>query len=411
MENKRLPLLNVNLRWFILAMILANIAGQMAYSMMSLYLISLGANVGQVGMVYTLASLIPIVLQIFGGWLSDTIGRLRAIAIGSGISVFGYLFFVISPSWQWVLLGLTVEYISSSFVAPSFSSYIAEQSDAANRGKVYGLSSGIYMVVTVIGPALAGFLAYRYNFRAMLLAAFGFYFLATLVRVWMAFSERFKASHKDGIPTLRGLTTQLKAIFILLTAGGVLTWVWITDAIGDTSFNLTANLFPIYLSKIGHLTVEQIGLLGSAWGLASIAGSFLGGWLVDKRSERTVLAGGFLLVAISLGVMMIARDQAVFLLSRLLNGLGEGILMPSYNSLISKVVPEEKRGLAFGFLGTSLGILSLPMPWIGARLWEGFTPQTPFWITAAFCLVTVPIAWFKFVLPKNTASEAAPQLD
>lgn len=400
MENKRVHLLNDNLRWFMLAMILANIAGQMAYSMMSLYLISLGASVGQVGMVYTLASLIPIVLQIFGGWLSDTIGRLRAIAIGSAISVFGYLFFIISPSWQWVLLGLSVEYISSSFVGPSFSAYIAEQSEEANRGKVYGLSSGIYMVVTVIGPALAGFLAYRYGFHSMLSAAFGFYLTATIVRVWMARAERFSASHKSGIPTLKGLTTQLRSILVLLTAGGVLTWIWITDAIGDTSFSLTGDLFPIYLSQIGHLTVEQIGLLGSAWGIASIGGSFLGGWLTDKRSERTMLAGGFLLIALSLGVMMLARSQAMFLISRLLNGFGEGILMPSYNSLISKVVPEEKRGLAFGFLGTSLGILSLPMPWIGAQLWEGFTPQMPFWITAAFCLATVPIAWYKFVLPK-----------
>ena len=57
----RRPLLNVKLRWFLLAMILANIAGQMGYSMLSLYLIDLGANVGQVGLVFTLASSIPIV--------------------------------------------------------------------------------------------------------------------------------------------------------------------------------------------------------------------------------------------------------------------------------------------------------------------------------------------------------------
>jgi MFS family permease len=74
--------------------------------------------------------------------------------------------------------------------------------------------------------------------------------------------------------------------------------------------------------------------------------------------------------------------------------------MPSYNSLISKVVPEDKRGLAFGFFGTSLGILSLPMPWIGAQLWERFTPQLPFWMTAIVCAITIPIAWVKFILPK-----------
>jgi MFS family permease len=164
MKLKGFSLINLNLRWFMLAMILANIAGQMIYSMLSLYLIDLGASVGQVGLVFTIASLIPIILQIFGGWLSDTVGRLRAIAIGSAISVFGYLVFFISPSWEWVMLGLCVEFVSSSFVGPSFSAYIAEQSDEATRGRVYGLTSGIYMVVTVIGPTLAGMLAYRMNF-------------------------------------------------------------------------------------------------------------------------------------------------------------------------------------------------------------------------------------------------------
>jgi MFS family permease len=262
------------------------------------------------------------------------------------------------------------------------------------------------MVVTVIGPTLAGFLAYHYNFKLMLMVAFVFYALATAVRIWMATSERFKPARTPEKPTWNGLTTQVKAMFGLLFAGGILTWIWITDAIGDTSFNLTGELFPIYLSDIGKLTVEQIGLLGSAWGGASILGSFLGGWLTDKRSERTIITGGFLIITLGLVAMVLARSPLAFLGSRILGGLGVGLLMPSYDSLISKVVPEDKRGLAFGFFGTSLGILSLPMPWVGAQLWERFTPQTPFWITAVACAITVPIAWAMFFLPKNeTAKE------
>ena len=61
------PLLNANLRWFLAGMILANIGGQMLYSMLSLYMIDLGAQVADVGLVFTLASLVPMALQIFGG--------------------------------------------------------------------------------------------------------------------------------------------------------------------------------------------------------------------------------------------------------------------------------------------------------------------------------------------------------
>jgi len=404
MPDKKVPLLNLNLRWVLLAMVLANIAGMMVYSLLSLYLIDLGASVGQVGLVFTIASLVPMVLQIFGGWFSDTIGRLRAIAIGSSIAMFGYLLFFVSPSWQWVMVGLCVEYVSNSFVGPSFSAYIAEQSSEALRGRVYGVTRGIYMVVTVIGPALAGLLAYQMNFRFMLSVAFLFYVLATAIRIWMALSERFKPARRPETPTLRGLGTQLKSMLGLLFAGGILTWIWISDAIGDTSFNLSFQLYPIYLEDIGRMSVDQIGYLGSAWGIASILGSFLGGWLTDKRSERVILTGGFALITGGLVMMVLARTPFYFLGARLIQGLGVGVLMPSYDSLISKVVPEEKRGLAFGFFGTSLGILSLPMPWIGGQLWEHIAPQAPFWVTAFACALTIPIAWFKFVLPRETLS-------
>lgn len=403
METKPRSLLNVNLRWFLLAMILANIAGQMAYSLLSLYLVDLGASVSQVGLVFTVASLVPTALQIFGGWLSDTIGRLRAIALGSSISTLGYLLFVLSPSWEWAMVGLCIEYISNSVVGPSFGAYIAEQSSESQRGRVFGLTRSIYMIVTVIGPAMAGFLAYRFNFRLMFIVAFALYASATGVRFWMATAEQFAPKRAAQKPTLSGLRTELVAMFALLVAGGLLTWIWVTDAVGDSAFNLIGQLYPIYLADVGGLNLEQIGVLNSAWGVATILSSFLAGWLADRRSERFVIVGGFALEALALVVFLQASTFPAFMAAMFIFGLGTGSLMPAYDTLISKAVREEKRGLAFGLFGTSLGILTLPFPWIGAQLWERFGPQVPFLITVAACLISIPIAWFKFILPEGGA--------
>lgn len=403
METKPRSLLNVNLRWFLLAMILANIAGQMAYSLLSLYLVDLGASVSQVGLVFTVASLVPTALQIFGGWLSDTIGRLRAIALGSSISTLGYLLFVLSPSWEWAMVGLCIEYISNSVVGPSFGAYIAEQSSESQRGRVFGLTRSIYMIVTVIGPAMAGFLAYRFNFRLMFVVAFALYASATGVRLWMATAEQFAPKRAAQKPTLSGLRTELVAMFALLVAGGLLTWIWVTDAVGDSAFNLIGQLYPIYLADVGGLNLEQIGVLNSAWGVATILSSFLAGWLADRRSERFVIVGGFALEALALVVFLQASSFPAFMAAMFIFGLGTGSLMPAYDTLISKAVREEKRGLAFGLFGTSLGILTLPFPWIGAQLWERFGPQVPFLITVAACLISIPIAWFKFILPEGGA--------
>ncbi|MBN2386679.1 MAG: MFS transporter [Anaerolineales bacterium] len=405
MKSSSHQLLNRNLRWFLLAMILANIAGQMAYSMLALYLVDLGASVPQVGLVFTVASLVPMALQLLGGWISDTIGRLRAIAIGSSIAVIGYLLFLFSPSWEWIMVGLCVEYVSNAFVGPSFGAYVAEQSDEAKRGQVFGITKSIYMIVSVIGPTLAGFLAYRFSFRWMLLVAFGLYAMATCVRVWMATAEQFAPTRAAEKPTLGKLKLQMGALLTMLFGGGLLTWIWITDAINDTTFNLIGQLYPIYLADIGLQNIARIGLLNGTWGLASILASLLSGRLSDRIGERRVIAGSFLIVTLSLVSLMQARGFLGFALAMFLYGFGIGGLMPAYDSLISKAVPEDKRGLAFGFFGTSLGILSLPFPWIGAQLWERFGPQTPFWITTIACAISSLIVWLRFSLPKKGKPE------
>ncbi|MBG0771014.1 MAG: MFS transporter, partial [Anaerolineaceae bacterium] len=84
------PLLSKILWLFLIAMILANVAAQMYSSFMPLYLKSLGASVAQIGLFYTLFQIIPLVLQILGGWISDSLGRLRSIAIGSSIGIISY---------------------------------------------------------------------------------------------------------------------------------------------------------------------------------------------------------------------------------------------------------------------------------------------------------------------------------
>ena len=96
-------------------------------------------------------------------------------------------------------------------------------------------------------------------------------------------------------------------------------------------------------------------------------------------------------------------SQWMYFLGWALAGLGVGIQMPAYQSLISKAVPQHLRGTAFGLFNTSLGIISLPAPWIGAQLWERVNPQFPFTITAVALLLSIIPIWMKFKLPKVEA--------
>ena len=395
------PLLNNTLKLFMLAMVLANIAGNMYGMLLPLYLKDLGANIMQVGLFFTLSRIIPLALQILGGWISDTLGRLRSIAMGSIAGVLAYIGLILAPTWQWVLVSQGLGAMTRSLVGPSFSAFIAEQSSEESRARVFGITETIFMLTIVIGPPLGGWLAGAFNFKFMLLCSGSLYTIATIIRIGMA---RFAAQGKEAKPeklSMLGLRTNLRGVVALVLAGGVVTWILITDGVRDIAFSMSFTFIPLYLQDIGGLTIVQIGLLESVFGIFNMITTIPAGWLADKKGERVAIVLGFLLDSAALMVLLQVDNFIGYAFAWALFGLGEGLMSPAYQSLISKAVPEKLRGTAFGFLHSSLGLFSLPAPAIGAQLWERFSPRFPFSLTALVALLTTIPAWLKFKLSDN----------
>lgn len=402
-DQNRQPLLTPLMRWFLFAMVLANISAGMYGILLPNYLTELGASVTQVGLVFTLTSVVIFILQIFGGWLSDSIGRLRAIAIGSIGGVIGHLALLLAPSWQWMLLAISINQIPFALVGPSFGAFIAENSTDANRGKVYGLTDTIFQITGVVGPPLGGLLAGRYGFKVMLLVATCFYSTAAVLRIWMATTMRSPGESSPRPLNIGSLKTSFQGMLAMLLGGGVITWIFLTDGVRDIAFRLSGEIQPLYLEQIGGLSYEQIGLLGSIFSLAMMFTPMLSGRMVDKFGERVPISLGFIGISISYVVFLQVSSLLGFAAAWIVAGVGVGLLSPAYQSLISKVVPRQSLGIFTGLFRSSLGLISLPAPWLGAQLWERYSPRLPFTITAIASLVTVVPVWFKFRVPKKEA--------
>ncbi len=399
------PLLNKVLLPFMVAMILANVGSEMYGMLLPLYLKELNASVVQIGLFFTISQIVPLVVQILGGWVSDSLGRLRSIALGSVAGNLTYIGFIFAPTWQWVMSGMVFSAITRALIGPSYSAFIAEQSSEKNRARVFGISDALFMIVSVLGPPLGGYLADAYGFRIMLACAWVLYFFGTIIRVSMA---RTAARGHEANPqklSLGNLRTDLSAMVGLLLSGGVITWVLITDGIRDIAFSLSNNLMPVYLEQIGGMSFQQIGWLGSVFGGCMMLVTMPAGWLADKKGERVGIVIGFLIEFIAMFTFMQVKGFWGYVAVWALFGLGVGMMSPAYNSLISKAVPEKLRGTAFGLFGTSLGLVSLPAPALGAQLWETYSPRLPFYVTGLAALGSAIPAWLKFKLPKNGGPE------
>jgi MFS family permease len=408
MKPKRQRLLSPLLMWFMGTMILANVASHMIFPLESLYVQQLGASVEQVGLFFTIAAVAPLLFQVFGGWLSDSIGRLQAIAIGSIAGALSYLFYLFAPSWLWLLPASVLTAMAVSFVAPSFQAFIAEESSEETRGRVYGLTSSMFLVVNIVGPLLGGLVAQGISFKVMYLVAGCFYGAAAVIRVGMArYASRKRREAGNGAekPSLDGFRRSAATVLGLLLAGGLVTWIFVSDGVRDVAFSLTGRLMPLYLENEMGLSLIEISGLESITAVVAMALMTPAGWLSDRKGERVSIVGGFGVIAIGWAVFLGSNSFWHFVVSRVIIGVGWALIDPAYSSLISKAVPEKVRGMAFGLFSTSLGLISLPAPWIGARLWESVSPIFPFYVPLVAMVALLPVMWIKFKLPPDLGQQ------
>ena len=255
-----------------------------------------------------------------------------------------YIGFIFAPTWQWVMSGMVFGAITRSLIGPSFNAFIAEQSAEHNRARVFGITDTLFMIISVIGPPLGGDLVDEYGFRIMLAVAWFFYLIATIIRVSMsriAARVVMKLIHKS---YLSGACAPTWGPWLGCCLAAVwVTWILITDGVRDIAWSLSYNLLPVYLEQIGGMTYQQIGWLGSAFGVCMMLVTIPAGWLADKKGDRVGIVIGFLIEFVAMVTFLQVQGFWGYAVVWGILGLGAGMMSPAYNSLISKAVPEKLR--------------------------------------------------------------------
>ena len=112
--------------------------------------------------------------------MSDSLGRLRAIAIGSVVGVFVYVPLLLATRWEWAP-ALRV----GGDDAFDWSGKFAFIADHSAPEAPFGITQTLFGVVSVVGPVLGGYLVEAASFKGMLAVAAALYLAAT-VSVWRA---------------------------------------------------------------------------------------------------------------------------------------------------------------------------------------------------------------------------------
>jgi len=153
-----------------------DIASEMIYPLVPIFLTSvLGAPVSIVGLIEGIAESIASILKVVSGWLSDK-WRIRKpfTVAGYSLSAVSKIFFSLAYSWPIVLLARFIDRFGKGTRTSARDALIAESSDVAIRGRVFGFHRALDTLGATIGPLLA-LVAIRYldnNLRLVFLLSF-----------------------------------------------------------------------------------------------------------------------------------------------------------------------------------------------------------------------------------------------
>jgi MFS family permease len=376
-------------------MVIANIGSGIFAPFLALYVKDLGADIGQVGIYFTIMAVAPVAFRILGGWISDNLGRVQTVALGSVAGLAGFSAFWLAPTWGWLIpAGLLMD-LGRALVGTSFRAYTAESAKPEVRAQVIGFTDSVFMICRIIGPPLGGYIAQFYNYRALFGVALLFMAVATALRAW---NTRDLPFHWGKLQLAR-LKAGLGGIGALLLGGGLLTWILGVDLLRDMSYSLSLNFFSLYQKDIAGLSDGQIGWLSSIGAVTMALLMTLAGRLADRIGEHKVMVLGGLVDAVALVVFVNVRSFPAFVLVAVLMSTGWSLFGPAYNSLLSKAVPPDRLGITYGLFETTASLLGMPAPAIGAQLWQHVSPQFPFYLTVALNLLTLVPIWLKFRLP------------
>ncbi len=98
----------------------------------------------------------------------------------------------------------------------------------------------------------------------------------------------------------------------------------------------------IYLTRQGH-SLTEAGFAVSAFGLGSLCGGLLGGWLADNIGRRNTIVLGTFGSAVSFMLLYTAGTLPAIIACALLAGLTSGTYQPAIGALFVDIVPVAQR--------------------------------------------------------------------
>ena len=381
--------LNPNIFFLGMVSLLTDVSSEMIFTLVPLFLCNvLGATATIVGFVGGLSESTDAMFRIFSGWISDKVKKRKFLAVlGYGISTVAKPFMYLASSWGVVLSVRFSDRIGKGIRTSPRDALVADSVSAEERGKGFGLHRGMDTAGAVLGLVIVAIIVYYVQGGGLELGLETYRWLVIVgvipavlaVLVLLAFvrekkhvaeSSRYKGLSKStaGFDRRFKLLLAMMAVFTLGNSSDFFVILRAQD--------LGAPLIQVVLMLV---------LLNVTYAVVSVPAGVLSDRLGRKR---VIILGWFIYALVYLGFAVSASLWQIWLLFACY-GLYYGIVEGVVRAFVADLVPEAKRGTAYGFYHGVVGLSLLPASLLAAGLWEAVNPAAPFYLGAGLAFLAM----------------------
>jgi MFS family permease len=373
--------------------LLTDVSSEMIFTLIPIFLSNvLGAAPAIIGLVGGLSESTDAILRIFSGWFSDRIGKRKSLALlGYSISTVAKPFMYLASNWGAVLAIRFSDRVGKGIRVSPRDALVADSVSAEERGKGFGLHRAMDTTGAVLGLVIASIIIYSIHgfelelslktYKWLVLVGNVPAVLAVIVLlIFVRDTERkppLSNSSRNGF-TWKRLTTGFDTRFkVFLAMMAVFT-------LGNSS-----DFFVILRAQNLDIPLIHVVLMLVLFNVTYAAISLPAGMLSDRLGRRRVITLGWLIYTlVYLGFALASEVWQMWLLFTCY-GAYYGVVEGVARAFVADLVPEEKRGAAYGLYYGVVGLTLLPASIFAGWLWQTISPAAPFYLGAGLSFLAM----------------------
>ncbi|AER20960.1 TPA: multidrug efflux MFS transporter [Streptococcus suis] len=326
----------------------------------SVFVEELGVGPGQVeyyaGLAVSVNALAAALMAPIWGSLADRYGRKPMMVRAAFAMIFtmGGMAFV--PNVFWLIVLRVLNGVFTGYI-PNATALIASQVPKDKTGYALGTLSTGAVAGNLIGPTLGGILAEMFGVHMVFLLVGLLYAIVVLLTVFYI--------REDFVPVKKGEEMSVKEVFEQVKDRQMLVGLFVTSMIIIAAAQAVVPILTLYVRHLGQTDnlLFVAGFIISLPGMASLVTSGYLGKIGDRIGNHRLL-----LIALTYSLLInvfcvFAENPFQLGLLRFMYGFGTGALLPSVNSLLTKLTPKEgiSRIFSYNQLFNNLGSVVGPM--------------------------------------------------